>query len=133
MFWKLQNLKNCAGYTWGSHQANFCKATKENIIDANASHHGSKCSYYLFGKSGNYELIDYSSVALYVSKKYKNQMINTLWSINANILEEMAAFELKSAVNGMKRTLPNINEFIAPILNTAYQILKEIGDCNMNK
>ena len=53
--------------------------------------------------------------------------------MNADILEEMAACELKSAVNGMRKILPNINDFIAPTLITAYQIQKEIGDFNMNK
>ena len=47
-------------------------------------------------------------------------------SMNADILEEMAACELKSAVNGMRKILPNINDFIAPTLNTAYQIQKKL-------
>ena len=63
MFCKLQNTKQQKGYKWGLHQANCCKATKENIMDSQSSHHGSTGSYYSVGNRGNYGMNDGSSVA----------------------------------------------------------------------
>ena len=133
MFCKLQNIRNKTGYTWGSHQANFCHATKDNLIDANSSHFGSKGKYYSFGNRGNYDMVDDSTVTLYVSKKYKNELRSKLAVMNADVLEEMAGAELQSAVNDMKKVLPNVTNFIAPTLNTAFQIQNVIGNYNMNK
>ena len=133
MFCKLRSNKNKAGYTWGSHQANFCKATKDNLIATNSSHFGSKGQYYSFGNRGNYGMIDDSSVALYVSKKYKNDMKHKLATMNADVLEEMAGSELESAMKDMKSVIPNLTDFIAPTLKTAFQIQQVIGDINMNK
>ena len=112
----MKRDRNKAGYTRGSHQANFCKATKDNLIDTNSSHFGSKGKYYSFGNRGNYDMIDDSTVTLYVSKNYKNDMKYKLATMNADVLEEMAGSELKSAVNDMKTFLPNVTDLIAPTL-----------------
>ena len=69
----------------------------------------------------------------YVSKKYKNDRKNSLAMLNADILEEMAGSELQSAVINMKSVLPNVQEFISPTLETAFEIQKKIGDINMNE
>ena len=133
MFCKLQNIKQAKGYKWGSHQAKFLKVTKNNIMDCHSSHFGSTGSYYSFGNRGNYGMIDGSSVASYATKSYKNERRNTLTKINADVLEEMAACELISAVNGMSKIIHNIKNFIAPTLNVAYQSQKVLGEFNMRK
>ena len=78
-------------------------------------------------------MINDSTVTTYVSKKYKDDMKNQLASTNADVLEEMAGSELKSAVNDMKTVLPNVTDLIAPTLKTVFQIQKVIGDINITR
>ena len=96
MFCKLENKRNCTGYTWGAHQANFYNATKTNLIDDKTIHFGSKDEYYAFGNRGNYDLIDYLSISLYVLKKYNNGMRNSLANFNADILQKFLVISLAS-------------------------------------
>ena len=133
LYCKMQNNVSGRGYRWGPHQAKFCKLTKENVISKDANHHGSEGEYYSFGNKANYGMIDQSSLALYTYKKYKNSISNELSELNANIIEVMAACELKLAIEDMIKVVPSLDKLIAPLLNVAYDTQKTIGDINMKK
>ena len=54
---------------WKKHHFDALHASKNSVIDAHNSHHGSAGYHFSFGNKANYKMVNGSSVAQYASKK----------------------------------------------------------------
>ena len=130
---KLEREKIDLQYLWGLKDAMNIKKWKSNIITGHSTHFGSRDNYYSFGNQANYGLIDKSSLTQFVHKKFKNKTKMNIAKMAAQSFEHLLAQDIKHGVQSLISILPKIQEYIAPTLNIAYNLQKEIGDCNLKE
>ena len=127
---KLEREKIFSQYSWGSKDVFTIKKCKSNIITRHSTHVGSTSNYYSFGKQANYGLVDKSSLTQFVHEKFKNMTKMNIAKLNAQLFEQLLAQDIKNGVQSLIYILPNVQEYIAPALNIAYDLQNIIGDCN---
>ena len=130
---KLERESVKSQYLWGHKDAENIKKWKTNIITGHSSHFGSTGNYYSFGNRANYGLIGLSSLTQCVHKKFKKKSKMKEATFNTETFEQLLAQDLKNGVQSLVSILPNVRDYIAPTLNTAYKVQSEIGDCNLKK
>ena len=98
--------------------------SKPNILTGHTTHFESTGKYYSYGNKGAFGIKNNSSVGQYVHKKS---------SINASIIEEMVAAEVKVGVKDLSNVVPRIKSLITHVLNTAFNHQAENRNINLNK
>ena len=130
---KLEREKIASQYLWGLKDAVNIKKWKNNIITGHSTHYGSSGNYYSFGNRANYGLIDKSSLTQFAHKKFKSETKMNTVKMEAQRFEYLLAEDLKNGVQSLISILPKVQDYISPALNIAYNIQKDIGDCNLKK
>ena len=98
-----------------------------------SSHFGSTGEYYSFRNKGTFGIVDDLSVGQYYCKKYKSTVSSSKAIINASIMEEMSVMEIELGMDGLNASIPNLMQYIAPMLNVAYAIQGFVVGLNIAK
>ena len=130
---KLERQKIHSQYLWGNDDAINIKKCKTNIITGHSTHYGSSGNYYSFGNRANYGLIGKSSLTQFVHKKVKSNSTTNRLEMEASRFENLLAEDLKYGVKSLISIIPNVQEYISPTLNIAYNLQDTVGDCNLKK
>lgn len=95
-------------------------SSKNNVINANNGHFRSEGYYFLYGKEGNFDIMNGSSVSQYVNRKFTTEACSTKATFDSKLIEEMAAhgIGIGIGINSLCKPTPNMRSLIAPILTT---------------
>ena len=128
---KLERELIRSQYLWGPNDALNINKCKTNIITGHSTHFGSTGKYYSFGNRANYGMIDKSSITQFVLKKYNKLSSMKTAEQQSQEMEQLLANDLYNGVTSLVSIMPNLKQYIAPSLNTAFQLQHDIGDCNL--
>ena len=129
---RSSNINNSDMFQWSIDSFQQLKHVKKNIIkniDCD-NHFGSQGFIASYGNRGAYKMTSKtSSISQYVSKK----------TVDPNVLFKSLHFEyhckihLDFAIKSFQKIIPNVKKLICPILNSAHQFQKEVGDINFRE
>ena len=106
------------------------KSCKPNILSS-SNHHGSVGYYASFGNKGSFNKSVTTSIGQYVTKKNKDEEKQLTITENATNYEHRVASVIDSSVQCLSIILPNIQSLISPVVDTAFEIQKKVGDINL--
>ena len=110
----------------------FCSCKPNIIPQSNKNKHfGSSGYYFAFGNKGHYGMHnDVSSVSQYSNKKSKNKQKQQLIDDKATRMEYLTSKHTSLSVKSLSRVLPQVKNFISPLLLAAKSKQEKLGSIN---
>jgi len=126
------NKSEASEMNWNDEAVANLKFSKNNILKSSkAKHFDSTGEYYLFGNTGNFGMVDNSSVGIYSSKVYKNVERQRKAKVIADEMESSSAIEVGYGVQKLSGVIPNLHKLLSPVVDVAFDMQVDHGDVNL--
>ena len=126
---KLSEKDACVGKRWGNKEYNILKKIDNNTNTPTNNHHNSIGAYYSFGHEIFYGKVGSSSINQCTIKKFTKIDTKNL----TMEMEKLFSTEIKFGIDNLAQDIPDIGNFIAPILDIGYKLQENHGTINFKK
>ena len=120
------------GHEWNKNHITKLRHSKPSTVgNKKHPHFGASGEYYSFGVSAVYRIDDGSSVGNYTNKRHKGEEKSRIINMNAKQLEEQLIGSMAIALQTLSSICYNVYNWIAPVVDVAYNLQKDYGDINI--
>ena len=127
-----QQPGNFGGLEWNDNDISKLRYSKPSTVgNKTHPHFGASGEYYSFGISAVYKVQNGSSVGEYANKRHKVEERNSLINVYAKELEKQLINSIGIALQYLSTICYNVCNWIAPVVDVAYNLQKDNGDINI--
>ena len=127
-----QQQRHICGHEWNEHDVAKLRHSKPSTVgNKTHPHFGASGEYYSFGISAVYKVENGSSVGEYANKRHKMEDKNRLINMYAKQLEAQLIGSVATAFQHLSTICYNVSNWIAPVVDVAYNLQRDNGDINI--
>ena len=127
-----QQHNDSDGHKWDEKDITKLRHSKHSTVgNKSHPHFGASGEYYSFGVSAVYKVDDGSSVGNYSNKRHKVEEKSIIMNMYATQLEKQLIDSMATALQHLSTICYNVYNWIAPVVDVAYNLQRENGDINI--
>ena len=132
LLFTTQQHNNTGDHEWNDKDIKKLRYSKHSTVgNKTHPHFGASGEYYSFGVSAVYKVDDGSSVGKYANKRHKVEEKSIIMNMYATQLEKQLIDSMATALQHLSTICYNVYNWIAPVVDVAYNLQIDNGDINI--